>query len=130
MEDKKIVKSVYEKDLEGLDEMALFSDMFSDGLQMDDAYSEYMTLSGCASSKKKSITVGWPDTLFFERKIQEKRGGFDKMRMFFGFQREDITTVCKLIEPKIIEGEKAILDWCYTYEMSRSLIHEQAHVFE
>ena len=130
IEDKKIVKSVYEKDLEELDEMALFSNMFSDGLQMNDTYSEYMTLSGCASSKKTSISVKWPDTLFFERKIQEKRGGFDKMRMFFGFQREDITTVCKLIEPKIIEGEKTILDWCYTYEMSRSLIHEQAHVFE
>jgi hypothetical protein len=130
IEDKKIVNSVYKKDLEDLDEMALFSNMFSDGLRMNDAYSEYMTLSGCASSKKKSISVKWPDTLFFERKIQEKRAGFDKMRMFFGFQREDITTVCKLIEPKIIKGEKAIIDWCYTYEMSRSLIHDQAHVFE
>lgn len=129
-QEKGIVRDTYTKDLEELDEIATFSDLFSDSLKMSDDHGEYMTLTGCETMKKRKPVTKWPDTLFFERRIREKRNGFDKMRMFYGFQREDVTTVCKLIEPKIIQGDKAILDWCFTYDMPRSLIHEQAHVFE
>ncbi len=129
-EEKGIVRDTYTKDLEALDEIAKFSDLFSDSLKMSDDHGEYMTLTGCETMKKRKPVTKWPDTLFMERRIREKRNGFDKMRMFYGFQREDVTTVCKLIEPKIIQGDKAILDWCFTYDMPRSLIHEQAHVFE